>query len=248
MVARPYAMLDDFTARDVQVGETVNFVPADPDPSDEPLDAVPFPGAGNHWRPARWAGSVVLSDTKPTSRCLWFKWSKGMFLMRGEHPVDPSGNIARTLRNRPVSDEVFPGPPPEVVRRWDGELGRLVSLLEAIEAHSNAPSFDRSILAREWLTLSQAPPPAPPPPPPPLAPPAQQPSAEPQMPQSSLPKKLQMLQKLPLKTTRKTRPCGISKSTKTLRPVVGSSGHGMRIRTLLTTLPPPHPTPSIQTD
>jgi len=96
-------------------------------------------------------------------------------LMRGEHTVDPSSNIGPTLRDRPVSDEVFPGPPPEVVRRSDASLGRLVSLPETIQAQFTEVEFDHSRLAHEWLTLSQAPPPAPPP----LASPAQQPPAEP---------------------------------------------------------------------
>ena len=95
--------------------------------------------------------------------------------MQGEHPVDSSSRIGRILRNRPVSEEVFPGPPPEVVRRWEGEIERLISFPEAIEAHSNDPNFDRSAyLALEWLNLSQAPPTAPPP----VVPPAEQSSAE----------------------------------------------------------------------
>ena len=44
--AQPYVMLDDFNSQDVQIGETVIFFPADPDPSGEPLDSVPFRGVG----------------------------------------------------------------------------------------------------------------------------------------------------------------------------------------------------------
>ena len=50
-VVHPYVMLDDYTARDVQVGETVICAAADPHPSGEPLDAVPYPGEGQHWVP-----------------------------------------------------------------------------------------------------------------------------------------------------------------------------------------------------
>ena len=70
VAAHPYAMLDDFSSKDVQVGETVILLPADPDPSGEPLDSVPFPGAGCYWGPGRWKDSVVLRDSKPTERCL----------------------------------------------------------------------------------------------------------------------------------------------------------------------------------
>ena len=96
--------------------------------------------------------------------------------MRGVHRVTRDSHTGQTLRHRPVTDEAFPGPPPNVVRRYDESIGKLVSLPEALAAHSlSDANYCRTTVTREWLMLSQASPPAPPPP---LAPPADAPSTE----------------------------------------------------------------------
>jgi hypothetical protein len=90
----PYVMLDDYNYRDVQVGDTVIFRPADPPdssvppessdppdssdpsgPSNDPvdlLDLVPFPGPDQHWAPGQYQDSVILREGRPGSNTVYY--------------------------------------------------------------------------------------------------------------------------------------------------------------------------------
>ena len=48
-------MTTDYSAHDIQVGETVVFLPQEGDWTDhDPLDHVPYPGHNRYWQPGGW--------------------------------------------------------------------------------------------------------------------------------------------------------------------------------------------------
>ena len=83
--------------------------------------------------------------------------------MFGDEPAN--AKLRRALSDRPSSSATFPDTEgassnglPYVSRRYDLSLERYVSLLECLEEHSHETDFNRSDLAREWLSWHKPPP------------------------------------------------------------------------------------------
>jgi hypothetical protein len=152
--------MNDYEFHYILVDETVVSPPPEGDWSGhEPLDHVPYPGSNRYWQPGAWRDSDTFRAGRPGSGTLSYLHGEDMSLCRGAHRVTDESRDRRILRNRPATTVILPGPPPTITRRWDAGMELLMSLPEALAAHSGDSGFDRSAFAENWSLLSQAPPP-----------------------------------------------------------------------------------------
>ena len=100
---QPYVWTTDFSSYDIQVGDTVLFLPVEDDwTNHDPLDHVPYPGPNRFWQPGAWLGAVTLREGCPGSMTLYYIHGKHMRLCRGVHRVTDDSREWRILRNRPA--------------------------------------------------------------------------------------------------------------------------------------------------